>query len=83
MIQPLDGTDVQFYVITDGHPNSPDTALQLAGTFETKVNTIYIGPDEGYSSQKLIPFILGQMKVIVQVVMSFANNFPVLRVAKQ
>jgi hypothetical protein len=50
MLEPLDGTDVQFYVITDGHPNSPDTALKLAGTFETKVNTIYIGPDTGYDS---------------------------------
>jgi hypothetical protein len=45
MLEPLDGTDVQFYVITDGHPNSPDTALRVAGGFETKINTIYIGPD--------------------------------------
>jgi|SRR5690242_10905491 len=45
-VQDLDGTDVTFDLISDGQPEDPAGSMDLARQFTTKINTIYIGPDD-------------------------------------
>lgn len=50
-VQPADGT-VRFIVISDGLPNDPGEALKVAATFTSRIDTIYIGPDDDYGGGK-------------------------------
>lgn len=45
-VRPADGT-VEFFVISDGHPDDPDAALAVARKFDSVIHTIYIGPEGG------------------------------------
>jgi hypothetical protein len=36
---------MQFIVISDGQPDSPDQALRVAKTYKNKISTIYVGPE--------------------------------------
>lgn len=44
----LDGTGVTFDLISDGEPDDERSALDQARRYSTKINTIYIGPTNGY-----------------------------------
>lgn len=51
-VQVADGT-VEFFVISDGEPDSPADALAIAQRFESKISTIYVGPEGGRGSDFL------------------------------
>lgn len=38
---------IRFIVISDGEPNSEDEALKVAKTFNARIDTIYVGPENG------------------------------------
>lgn len=42
-----DGCGIQFVVISDGEPNSESAALQAAGRFQSRIDTVYVGPEGG------------------------------------
>jgi len=46
-VRPADGTDVHFIVISDGEPNDPGQALDVARTFTSRIDCVYIGPEDG------------------------------------
>jgi len=46
-IKIADGTDIKLILISDGQPDSEDATLDVARTFKSKINTIYIGPEGG------------------------------------
>lgn len=46
-VQPADGT-VKFVVISDGHPDDAEACLRLARTFESVIDTIFIGSEDGH-----------------------------------
>src|SRR5215475_14490602 len=46
-IRPADGCGIEMWVISDGAPDSETAALDEARTFQSKINTVYIGPEEG------------------------------------
>ncbi len=37
---------MQFILISDGEPDNPHLTLQVAQTFQNKISTIYVGPEE-------------------------------------
>ena len=45
--QIADGCDLRFIVISDGDPDSKEAALAEAKKFESRIDTIYIGPEDG------------------------------------
>lgn len=45
-VQDLDDTDVTFDLISDGLPDDPAGSMDVVRQFETKINTIYIGPND-------------------------------------
>lgn len=46
-VQPADDSDCQFFLISDGEPNMPDETLLIASRFNSTINTVYIGPENG------------------------------------
>ena len=46
-IKPIDGTGIDIWVISDGAPDDERATLNEARTFQTKINTVYIGPEDG------------------------------------
>lgn len=40
-----DGT-VRFIVVSDGIPNNPESAIAVARTFVSKIDTIFVGPED-------------------------------------
>lgn len=36
---------ITFYLISDGYPDSPGEALEVARKYKNKINTIYVGPE--------------------------------------
>lgn len=38
---------MRFIVISDGEPNDEDQALKVAKTYKNKIDTIYVGPENG------------------------------------
>jgi len=42
--QPADGT-VRFIIVSDGEPDAPGEALRVAGTFKSRLDTVYVGPE--------------------------------------
>jgi Mg-chelatase subunit ChlD len=49
-VKPADSTGIRFILISDGLPNSESETLTIAQTFETKIDTIYIGPESGFDA---------------------------------
>lgn len=47
-VQPADGT-VRFVVISDGLPDNEGEALQVARTFTSRIDTVYVGPEHDRS----------------------------------
>jgi len=37
---------MQFILISDGQPDSPEKALAIARTYKNKINVIYVGPED-------------------------------------
>jgi Mg-chelatase subunit ChlD len=37
---------IRFIVISDGMPDSPDRALEVARTFRNRIDVIYVGPED-------------------------------------
>jgi hypothetical protein len=46
-IKPIDGLGIGITLISDGLPNDEHGTLRVARTFETKINTIFVGPEDG------------------------------------
>ena len=42
-----DVTGIRFIVISDGEPHDEEAALKVAKTFKNKIDTIYVGPENG------------------------------------
>lgn len=54
-IEPADGTDIGFYLISDGEPFSENTCIELAKKFETPINCIFVGSKhESYSGMEFL-----------------------------
>ena len=47
-VKPADGTGVRFIVISDGQPDDEQAALDVARTFESRIDCVYIGPESDY-----------------------------------
>ena len=47
-VKPADGC-VRFILVSDGQPDNEAETLQVARTFESKIDTIYIGPEDNRS----------------------------------
>ena len=45
LVKPADGAGIRLIVVSDGCPNDPEGTLSLARTFESSIDTIYIGTD--------------------------------------
>lgn len=43
-VQPADGC-VKFIVISDGYPDSAESALKVAGKFTSEIDTVFCGPE--------------------------------------
>jgi hypothetical protein len=46
-VKPADGCGVKFFLISDGEPNNKRDTLAVAKTFQTRINCIFIGPEDG------------------------------------
>ena len=46
-VKPADGTGVKFILISDGEPDDKMDVLNVAYSFESKIDTVYIGPEGG------------------------------------
>lgn len=44
-VKVADDTGIKFILVSDGEPNSERETLQIAKTFKTKIDTIFIGPE--------------------------------------
>ena len=44
----VDGCDVRFILISDGEPDNPQDTLEVARSFQSRIDTVYIGPDGGH-----------------------------------
>jgi Mg-chelatase subunit ChlD len=42
-----DVTGIRFIVISDGQPSDEDGCIRVAKTFKAKIDTIYVGPEDG------------------------------------
>lgn len=42
-----DGCNIRFVVISDGYPNDPEGTLREARKFQSRIDTVYIGPEGG------------------------------------
>jgi hypothetical protein len=60
-IKSADGCGMKFIVISDGCPEDEAGALQLASTFKTKIDTIYVGPEgpNGEAGRKFMRDLAG------------------------
>lgn len=53
-VKPADGCGIRMIVISDGEPDNQKAALDLAAKFQTKIDTIYCGPEMGSGKEFLI-----------------------------
>jgi hypothetical protein len=71
-----DVTGMRFIVISDGQPESEETALAVARTYKAKIDTIYVGPENGSGSaflRKLAKVSGGQGVTAAKVAQLAAN----------
>jgi hypothetical protein len=40
---------MRFFVISDGEPGDPDEALKIARSYQNKIDTIFVGPEEDWA----------------------------------
>lgn len=52
-IKIADGAGLRLVLISDGEPDSPSETLRVARTFSTKIDTIFIGPENSHGAQFL------------------------------
>jgi hypothetical protein len=50
-IKPIDGLGIAITLISDGVPDDEDATLRVARSFQTKINTIYVGPEHEREGQ--------------------------------
>jgi len=67
---------MRFIVISDGEPNSEDEALDVAKTYKNRIDTIYIGPEdgEGQAFLKKLAKASGGTNVTAEKVKELASN---------
>lgn len=46
-VKPADGLEIRFILISDGQPDDKRETLKVAASFKSKIDTVYIGPEEG------------------------------------
>lgn len=46
-VKPVDGLDCKIVIISDGEPDDDASAITKARGFQSKIHTIYIGPENG------------------------------------
>lgn len=44
-VKRVDGCGIKIILISDGEPNEEQATLKLAGTFETKIDTVFVGKE--------------------------------------
>jgi len=52
-VKPVDGTGTKIVLVSDGEPDQADETLNVAKTFQTAIDVIYIGREGGYGYQFL------------------------------
>jgi len=52
-VKPADGCGIKIILISDGDPDNELTALDVARSFKTKIDTVYIGPEGGHGADFL------------------------------
>jgi hypothetical protein len=52
-VHAADGLDIRFIVVSDGAPDSPEDALKAARQFKSKIDVIYVGPENGHGARFL------------------------------
>lgn len=45
---------MQFILISDGEPDDPAKTLSIAQTYQNKISTIYVGPEESPTGRKFL-----------------------------
>ena len=53
-VQAVDGTGIQFFLISDGYPDDPVKAIKIARRFKSKIHTIYVGPESDTSGIRFL-----------------------------
>lgn len=46
-IKPADNCGIRFFMITDGQPDSEREVLEVAKMFQSRIDCVYIGPEDG------------------------------------
>jgi len=46
-VKPADDCGIRFFLITDGEPDSEKKTLEVAKTFKSRIDVVYIGRDGG------------------------------------
>lgn len=52
-VKPADDTGIRLILVSDGEPDDPETAMDEARTFKSKIDTVYVGPANGYGADFL------------------------------
>lgn len=60
-VRPADGT-VKFIVISDGFPDNPDSALNVASMFTSQIDTVYCGPESDRRGRDFLAQLARQAK---------------------
>lgn len=53
-VKPADNTGIKFILISDGYPDNPRQTLTAAGTFKSKVDTVFIGPEHDAKGRRFL-----------------------------
>jgi hypothetical protein len=53
MLKMADGTDIRLILISDGEPNNEQQTLDIAKHFRSKIDTIFVGPEDGHGREFL------------------------------
>lgn len=52
-VKPADGTGIRLILISDGEPDNQESAIAVAQTFKSKIDTVYVGPLDGLGADFL------------------------------
>ncbi len=52
-VKPADGTGIRLILISDGEPDNQEESLHIAAQFKSKIDTVYVGPLNGYGADFL------------------------------
>lgn len=53
-VKVADVPGMQFILISDGYPDDPDGTIRVAKTFQNKISTIYVGPEDDASGRDFL-----------------------------